>query len=266
MTETIETNDSIEKQKERAFSSVILAGELLLKSGAEISRVEETMKHMADALHIYSLETYIIANGIFATAEGDWHMLRAQIKHVHTGETDLGKIEAVNRLSREMERGLCDLDEAEARLKEIERMGDYPIYILLPAYLVGAGCFCYVLGGSGKDALVSAGVGFTLGVLFMILGMFNNITLSKALRTMLGSMLVTAFSIVLYINGNGDTLSRIIVGGLMPMIPGVAFSSAIRDFVENDYISGMVRLTDVLLILVSMAVGVSIVWYLYLQR
>lgn len=260
----IDTMDSIEQQKERAFALVIRAGELLLQSGAEISRVEETMKHMAEALKIYSLETYIIANGIFATAEGDWHMLRAQIKHVHTGDTDLGKIEAVNCLSRELERKICTLDEAEVRITEIEKMGDYPVYILLPAYLIGSGCFCYVLGGSGRDALVSASVGFTLGIFFMFLGMFGNITLSKAIKTILGSMLVTAFSIVLYLHGNGDALNRIIVGGLMPMIPGVAFSSAIRDFVENDYISGMVRLTDVLLILVSMAVGVSVVWYLYL--
>lgn len=53
-----------EQRKEQAFQLVVSAGEILLQSGAEIFRVEGTMKHMAKSLHIYSLETYIIANGI----------------------------------------------------------------------------------------------------------------------------------------------------------------------------------------------------------
>lgn len=59
-----------ELEKENAFALVVAAGELQLQSGAEISRVEETMTHMASALRLDSLETFVIANGIFATAEG----------------------------------------------------------------------------------------------------------------------------------------------------------------------------------------------------
>lgn len=65
-----------EFQKEQAFQLVVAAGEIQLQSGAEITRVEETMKHMAKSLDLDSLETYIIANGIFATAEGTYHMQR----------------------------------------------------------------------------------------------------------------------------------------------------------------------------------------------
>ncbi len=248
-----------EQRKEQAFQLVVSAGEILLQSGAEIFRVEGTMKHMAKSLHIYSLETYIIANGIFATAEGEQNLMRAQIKEVSTGDTDLGKIEAVNTLSRDLEQNRCGLDEALARLESIRRMGDYPARLLIPAYGVGAGCFCYALCGSAADAAAAAIVGLILGIFFWLLRNWKN---AKALKTILGSMLVTFLSLMLLNRGIGSDLNNIIIGGLMPMLPGVSFTNAIRDFVENDYVSGLVRLMDVLLTVVSMAVGVAVIWQL----
>lgn len=248
-----------EQQKEQAFQLVVSAGEILLQSGAEIFRVEGTMKHMAKSLHIYSLETYIIANGIFATAESDQDLMRAQIKEVSTGDTDLGKIEAVNTLSRDLEQNRCTLEEALARMESIRQMGDYPTSVLIPAYAVGAGCFCYALCGSVSDSGAAAVVGIVLGVFFWL---FRNWKNAKALKTILGSMLVTFLSLTLQNRGLGRDLNNIIIGGLMPMLPGVSFTNAIRDFVENDYVSGLIRLMDVLLTVVSMAVGVAVIWQL----
>ena len=250
-----------EQQKEQAFHLVVSAGEILLQSGAEIFRVEGTMKHMANSLHIYSLETYIIANGIFATAEGEQDLMRAQIKEVSTGDTDLGKIEADNTLSRDLEQKRCTLEEALARMEAIRQMGDYPVSLLIPAYAVGAGCFCYALCGSASDSAAAAVVGIFLGIFFWLLRNWKN---AKALKTILGSMLVTFFSLVLLNRHLGADLNNIIIGGLMPMLPGVSFTNAIRDFVENDYVSGLIRLMDVLLTVVSMAVGVAIIWQLAL--
>ena len=248
------------QRKEQAFQLVVSAGEILLQSGAEIFRVEGTMKHMANSLHIYSLETYIIANGIFATAEGDRDLMRAQIKEVSTGDTDLGKIEAVNTLSRDLEQNRCTFDEALARMESIRKMGDYPVSMLIPAYGVGAGCFCYALCGSASDSVAAALAGLILGVFFWLLRNWKN---AKALKTILGSMLVTFLSVTLLNHHLGTDLNNIIIGGLMPMLPGVSFTNAIRDFVENDYVSGLIRLMDVLLTVVSVAVGVAIIWQLF---
>lgn len=185
--------------------------------------------------------------------------MRAQIKEVSTGDTDLGKIEAVNTLSRDLEQNRCGLDEALARLESIRRMGDYPARLLIPAYGVGSGCFCYALCGSAADAAAAAIVGLILGIFFWLLRNWKN---AKALKTILGSMLVTFLSLMLLNRGIGSDLNNIIIGGLMPMLPGVSFTNAIRDFVENDYVSGLVRLMDVLLTVVSMAVGVAVIWQL----
>lgn len=239
---------------------VARAGEILLKSGAEIFRVETTMEHMARSLGVEALETYVIANGIFATCGGETETLHAHIKTVETGDTDLGKIEAVNELSRDLETRTYTLEEVRDRLDKIEAMGDYPAPILLAAYGMGAGCFCYALGGSFTDSIVAFGVGIVLGVFIWASRNWKN---AKALKTILGSMLVTLLSLFVYSRGIGDSTDFMIVGGLMPMIPGVSFANSVRDFVESDYVSGLIRLMDVLLTTVCMAIGVSIIWELF---
>ena len=48
-----------------------------------------------------------------------------------------------------------------------------------------------------------------------------------------------------------------IVGAIFPLVPGVALTIAIRNFMENDYIAGLVRLTDAVLVAGCIAVGVG---------
>lgn len=43
----------------------------------------------------------------------------------------------------------------------------------------------------------------------------------------------------------------------MPLIPGVAFTNAIREIADADYISGTVRMMDALVGFLSIAIGVG---------
>lgn len=253
-------NELIEKEQELML--VARAGEILAKSGAEIFRVETTMEHMANALDVESLKTYVIANGIFVTSGGIHEPLQAHITSVQTGDTDLGKIEAVNELSREMEMRPFTLEEVKERLDKIEAMGEYPMPVLLSAYGLGAGCFCYAMGSQLEEAVIAFVIGVMLGVFFYLLRGWQK--KAKALKTILGSMLVMILSLAFYNCGFGSNTDLIIIGGLMPMIPGVSFVNAVRDFVESDYVSGIIRLMDVLLTVVCMAIGVSVIWELHL--
>ena len=251
-----------QNEKEQALMLVARAGEILVKSGAEIFRVETTMEHMARSLQVESLKTYVIANGIFVTSGGIHEPLQAHITSVQTGDTDLGKIEAVNELSREMKTRTFSLEEVSERLDKIEAMGEYPLPVLLGAYGMGAGCFCYAMGSQLEEALVAFVIGMMLGVFFYLMRGWQK--KAKALKTILGSMLVTLLSLAFYSCGFGNNTDLIIIGGLMPMIPGVSFVNSVRDFVESDYVSGIIRMMDVLLTVVCMAIGVSVIWELHL--
>lgn len=54
-----------------------------------------------------------------------------------------------------------------------------------------------------------------------------------------------------------------IIGSIMPLIPGVAFVNAIRDIADSDFLSGTVRMIDALLVFVYIAIGVGITLSIY---
>ena len=54
-----------------------------------------------------------------------------------------------------------------------------------------------------------------------------------------------------------------IIGAIIPLIPGVSFTNGIRDIADGDYISGVVRLLDTLLVFLCIAVGVGGVFTVY---
>ena len=57
--------------------------------------------------------------------------------------------------------------------------------------------------------------------------------------------------------------SHSIIGSLMILTPGIAFTMGIRDFVQGDYLSGTIRMIDALLIAASIAIGTGLVLRLY---
>lgn len=81
--------------------------------------------------------------------------------------------------------------------------------------------------------------------------------LSKIVTNILGGALVTVICGGFYLCGLGQHLNFMIVGSIMPLVPGVAFTNAIRDVADADYISGMVRMLDALLVFFCVAAGVG---------
>ena len=60
-----------------------------------------------------------------------------------------------------------------------------------------------------------------------------------------------------YYAGIGDSLNHMIVGAVIPLVPGVAFTNGIRDIGNEDYIAGTVRLLDAMLVFFGIAAGVG---------
>ena len=54
-----------------------------------------------------------------------------------------------------------------------------------------------------------------------------------------------------------------IIGAIMPLVPGIALTTSIRDFFNGDYLSGTIHMIDALLTSFSIAVGVGAVMTIY---
>lgn len=233
-----------------------LMGETLLENGAEISRVQETMERVAQAYHIDSFSVYVLTNAIFATGVENGVQRSTRLQHIPSTATHLGRISAVNQLSREIAGGLRPPEEALARLTEIRALPYSPLPLAVLCCAVGSASFSYLFGGSWVDAAVAFFCGIALE-LFLSFAARRNMT--KFLTNLSASALVTLCGGAMFLLGLGDNMDKIIIGSIIRLVPGVALTNSIRDFFHGDYLSGAIRMLDAFLIGGCIAVGVGFV-------
>lgn len=230
-------------------------GEELIGCGAEISRVEDTMNRIALHYGMTNRQIFIIANGVFVNLEKGDYEKNVSIAHVPQINVDLSKLCDINTLSRDIEQKNLSIDEALERFYKIKNNRDKFVWSHILASGIGAGAFCYLFGGDLMDCIGALLMGLLVWAFFIIVAKYN---LSKVLLNIMGSFIVTAGCILLAQVGLVHHLDQAIMGAIIPMIPGVAFTNGIRDIADGDYISGGIRLLDAVLIFICIAAGVCI--------
>ena len=226
-----------EEQRRRIMDFIMAAGQTLLENGAEVFRVEQTMEIMARSFHLREFHVYILTNGIFASA-GTAEI--SEVRNVPVRTTHLGRVAAVNELSRQIAAGGLTLDEAEAQLARAQRIPFPNDRVQLVAGLSGAFCFAMIFGGTLRAGL-------------NLPGGFRKITTAS---------LITLVCLPLC-HLLGTEASHAIIGTLMILTPGIAFTMGIRDFVQGDYLSGTIRMIDALLVAACIAIGTGFVLWCY---
>ena len=146
-----------EELRRRIMDFIMAAGQTLLENGAEVFRVEQTMEIMARSFHLREFHVYVLTNGIFASA-GTAEI--SEVRNVPTRTTHLGRVAAVNALSREIAEGSMTLDEAESRLVLARRIPFPKDWVQLVSGMCGAFCFALIFGGTLRSALAAALAGF----------------------------------------------------------------------------------------------------------
>ncbi len=251
--------------KKMAVTKEILAlavetGDALLRNGAEVYRVEDTVMHILDAYEIENYDVYVLSNGIFASANEDRDDSCSMVRHVPLGSTHLGRIAALNELSREICSHECSLQDAWVRLDHCKSIPCNRDIVQFFFCGLGSASFGYLFGGNLTDA-VSA---FAAGTLLQIfLNFLSRRKTSKFTKNILGSALVTMISLLAYSMEPGIQYDKVIIGAIMPLVPGIALTTSIRDLFNGDYLSGTIHMIDAVLTAFCIAVGVGAVITLY---
>jgi uncharacterized membrane protein YjjP (DUF1212 family) len=229
---------------------------MLLQSGADITRVEDTASHMLRSLGVAKYDIFTITNGVFLSAadENDANTCYTRICEIPKNSSDLGKVDLINTLSRDIEAGKCDLDGAEKRLCEIEKSKTYKTVFIILASSVASGAFSYLFGGGFVDALLAALIGFSYYYLFILL---NKTKLSKLLTNAICGCIIALMTVGFVKLIPGVNMDKVIIGAIMPLIPGVSFVNSVRDIAAGDYISGSIRMVDAITVAAGIAVGVG---------
>ena len=238
------------------------AGHILLENGAEISRVEDIMSRIASHYGVDSGNFYVLSNGIFTTGHtnkitksGGQAATYANVEFIPIRAIQLSKVVAVNRLSYEIANGKTDLAEARERLERISAAAPKPAWEQILGSAVGAAGFCAVFGGGWIDCAVDLVVG---ALLYVFVLWVSSRFLSKIVGGVCNALVATLLCVIAWRIGSGISLANVIIGAIMPLIPGAPFVNGVRDLANSDYIAGFTRLTDAMLGFFCIAVGVSL--------
>ena len=87
--------------------------------------------------------------------------------------------------------------------------------------------------------------------------------LSKFLSYIIGSMLVTLGAGLVVSSGLPVVFNHIVIGSIIPLVPGVSLTTSIREFFNGDYISGSIHLIDALLTAICIALGVGAAIFIF---
>ena len=239
--------------KDNALEVASLAGHIMLENGAEIARVEEVMQRIKNKKSEDTRNFIVISNGIFTTGRS-----YANVEYIPFHGTQLNKVVEVSQLSHRVEQGQCSLDECRQKLLSIRSMPNHTYIEQVGGSAFGSAAFCAIFGGGVIDCCISFVCGIVLW-LFVLL-MSSNFS-SKFTANIVGSVIVTAICIFSHHLGIGN-LGNIIIGAIIPLIPGVPFTNGIRDLAGEDYIAGTTRLLDALMVFICIALGVSMTFVL----
>lgn len=234
----------------------VLAGEVMLSSGAETYRVEDTMCHILRTTECESIEAFALMTGIVATINGDeMEQPITVVRTIQSRSTNMNNIIKVNEISRRYCGGKLSLDEAYTQLKCVKEKQYRRREFNIATAAITTG-FAMMLGGSMLDVTAATAVGFWLAACMSV----GSITRMNGIVLDILSCIGIAFLTMILREFAAPSLNMdiVIVSSIMPIVPGVAITNAIRDILQGDYLSGCARTLEAFLKAASIALGAGI--------
>lgn len=231
-------------------------GEVILSSGGETHRVEDTVERILSVQKGRMPETFVTPTGFFASIQGNLSGTITKFRRISKRATNLEKLTRANSLSRNFVEGKITLQEGFEELEAIEQIKPFPLRTVILSYGVVCFSFALLFNGTIFDALSAFVVGILLGFISQIMSLKK---VPPFLVSLFGGVVVAIFTLSFYLLGFGTTYDTVITGSIMPLVPGMALTNSVRDIMNGDFISGAAMLAEALITAVAVAAGVGVV-------
>ena len=250
---------ALSRTMQEGFMTCILdIGEMLLKNGAEIMRVEDTLYRLCKSCGFSSAEVFSIPSCIILTARAPGGATITQTRRVRARGTDLELVSRANDLSRKVCACPPPLEEFQAEVKALKNKKSYTPKQQLFIYCLISASFSVFFGGNALDALASAISG---AVLYMAVSLGGLIRLNSILMNAFASGLTAFAVIILCAFLPGASHDKIIIGNIMLLIPRLALTTSLRDIINGDTISGLAGFCEAVIKALAIAAGSAVVLY-----
>lgn len=229
-------------------------GEGMLRCGAEISRIEDTIERICYAYGAAHVEVFSIISFINVTLRMPDGSYSSQMRRIRSTGTNLSLLEGYNALSRRVCASPMPLDEFDKEIRIVKKTAMYKSPLVCFAAGLVAASFTMLFGGRWNDGLIS----FFAGLLIGIIDLKMPTKVNAMAKTVISSAIATAVAILFTAVGAADSSHYVIMGAIMLLVPGVAFGTAMRDLLYGDLLAGTLKTLQAILIALMIAFGYMI--------
>lgn len=228
------------------------AGQMLLQYGATSQRVEESVHRIGTGLGCDWLDILVSPNVITITASSGSEF-RTKLRRVTSLGVDLGKVTALNDLSRRIINSEIDRFQARTELEQIDQMPrSYNRWLVV--VMVGLACaaFSRLFGGDW----IIFGITFGASAVAMFLRQtlhrlnFNPLLVVVACAFVAGCL---ASSAGLFNLSNQPETA--LAAAVLLLVPGVPLINSAQDLIRGHLVTGITRGVTGLLISLAIALG-----------
>jgi uncharacterized membrane protein YjjP (DUF1212 family) len=235
----------------------LLAGKIMLKSGAETRRAEDTMRRIASSFGIHDSQSFVTPTAImFSLSEAD----PTKLVRISVRSTDLQKVAIVNDISRKIHSGDLKIEEALKELKAVAKADlSYPVWLQIVAASFVSSCFLIMFKGGWGDFLpasIAGGAGYAVFIYV------HKMIKLKYVSEFVSALVIGVIAYFAILSGWGTAMDKIIIGSVMPLVPGVLITNAVRDLMDGHFISALSKSAESFLTSIAIGTGIALVFLL----
>lgn len=232
----------------------VKAGEILLTSGAEISRVEDTIKRICNNYKV-DCDSFVLPTGIFVSGSMNGYETVSLVKRVKNNAVNLKKIEMVNSFSRELDLKTVSYDEAMKRLDFIQKDPRFNFGLRLASAGLIAFVYTLLFQGVFLDGISALIIGM---VVYILKHKVSEISTLKVFEHFVCGFAAAGLSLLAEKAFPTVNYYKIIIGTIMITVPGVAITNGIKDALYGEITAGISRLAEAAFIVAAVVAGAAI--------
>lgn len=236
------------------IETVLLAGKIMIENGADMSRVDDTLRRIAQNAGIRKPRIFETTTGLIMSIQGT---SESQVQSINKRRIDLERISRVNDASRAFQAKAITLEEMYHYLEELDKckLDFNPLLKIAAAGVIG-GTLEVVYGGCWSDmflTMVISALGY--GCYSVLAYFFHTLFASE----FIAAVIIGIFGVFITAIHVGKDMGMIIIGSIMPLVPGVLLTTAVRDLLAGHILSGASRTVEGLITACALGMGIAVV-------
>lgn len=253
-----EISEKLEFNYSLLVDTSILLGEIMLKNGAETKKVEDVMYKLLNTTKMKHVEVVALTTSIVVTLSDPSIDHITAMTRIRERTINLNRLNLANRSVDKYCNQEIDLEELFHELKQIKKVNQYSTILKDLVLILVPPSFTVMLNGTYIDAIAALICGIIIAILNKL---FSYIKINDFMKNSIIVILVSLVASLLAKLINSD-IQNVVVGFIMPYVPGVAITNAARDTFNADYMSGAARMLDAVVQAIAVALGVFVGLYI----